>query len=149
MHVPKLEPFLSFDGNCAEAFKFYERVLEAKIVGITTYADRLHGNCPPADANKVMHGVLHLGSQVIRASDRTSEQPYDGIKGCWLSIDYPTAIAAKEVFVALSEGGRIAMAIDKTFWAAAFGMTTDRFGVPWMVSCNGGVNALPPVEPLR
>ena len=136
MHVPKLEPYLSFDGNCAEAFKFYEKVLGAKIEGITTYADRMKG-CPPSDASKVMHGVLHLGSQVIRASDRRGEQPYEGIKGCWLSIDYPTAVAANQVFASLREGGTIAMAIDKTFWAVAFGMVTDRFGVPWMVSCNG------------
>jgi PhnB protein len=137
MHVPKLEPYLSFDGNCAEAFKFYERVLGAKIVGITTYADRMKGSCLPSDANKVMHGVLHVGSQVVRASDRTTEQPYEGIKGCWLSLDYPTAVAAKEAFTALSEQGKITMPIDQTFWAAAFGMVTDRFGVPWMVSCNG------------
>jgi PhnB protein len=137
MHVPKLEPYLSFDGNCAEAFAFYEHVLGAKIAGLTTFADRMKDHSPPSDANKVMHGVLHVGSQVIRASDRTTEQPYEGIKGCWLSIDYPTAAAATEVFASLSEGGVVSMPIDKTFWAAAFGMVTDRFGVPWMVSCNG------------
>ena len=136
MHVPKLEPYLSFDGNCREAFELYEKVLGAKIEGLTTYGDRMKGTCSPSDASKVMHGVLHIGSQVIRASDRTSEQPYEGIKGCWLSLDYPTAAEAEQVFASLSEGGKIATAIDKTFWAAAFGMVTDRFGVPWMVSCN-------------
>ncbi len=136
MPVPKLEPYLSFDGHCAEAFRFYEEVLGAKIAGLTTYGDRMKG-CPPSDASKIMHGVLHLGSQVVRASDTTTDQPYEGIKGCWLSLDYPTAVAAEEVFASLSEGGTIAMAIDETRWAAAFGMVIDRFGVPWMVSCNG------------
>jgi PhnB protein len=135
MQSPKLEPYLSFDGNCAEAFGFYEQVLGAKIEGLTTYGARMP-SCAPSDASKVMHGVLHLGSQVIRASDRTSEQPYEAIKGCWLSLDYATADAAKEAFASLSEGGKITMAIDKTFWASAFGMVIDRFGVPWMVSCN-------------
>ena len=136
MDAPKLEPYLSFDGNCAEAFKFYEKVLGAKIEGITTYASGKE-SCPPSDASRVMHGALRLGSQTIRASDSTTDQPYEGIKGCWLSLDYATAIAAKNVFASLSDGGKIAMAIDKTFWATAFGMVTDRFGVPWMVSCNG------------
>ncbi len=136
MHIPKLEPYLSFNGNCAEAFRFYEEVLGAKIEGITTYGDRMKERCLAEDAEKVMHGVLRLGSQVIRASDATAEQTYTGITGCWLSIDYPTASAARQVFTALSEGGKITMPIDKTFWAAAFGMATDRFGVPWMVSCN-------------
>jgi PhnB protein len=136
MTTPKLEPYLSFDGNCREAFAFYEKVLGAKIEGLTTFGDRLK-DCAPSDANRIMHGVLHLGSQVIRASDRTTDQPYEGIKGFWLSLDYPTAAEAKQVFAALSDGGKVAMAIDKTFWAAAFGMVVDRFGVPWMVSCNG------------
>ena len=28
------------------------------------------------------------------------------------------------------------MPFQKTFWAAGFGMGTDRFGTPWMVNCE-------------
>ena len=122
MHIPKLEPYLSFNGNCAEAFKFYEEVLGAKIEGITTYADRMKERCLAEDAGKVMHGVLRLGSQVIRALTRRQSRRTQVFTGCWLSIDYPTASAARQVFAALTEGGKITMPIDKTFWAAAFGM---------------------------
>jgi PhnB protein len=29
------------------------------------------------------------------------------------------------------------MPIQKTFWAERFGMLVDRFGIPWMVNCEG------------
>jgi PhnB protein len=28
------------------------------------------------------------------------------------------------------------MAFGKTYWAEAFGMVTDRFGVKWMINCD-------------
>ena len=28
------------------------------------------------------------------------------------------------------------MPFDKTFWAEAFGMVTDKFGIKWMVNCD-------------
>ena len=35
---------------------------------------------------------------------------------------------------ALAAGGHVTMPMGKTFWAEAFGMLTDQFGTPWMVS---------------
>jgi len=40
---------------------------------------------------------------------------------------------AKRVFDALSQGGEVQQPIAETFFASAFGMCTDRFGIPWMV----------------
>ena len=43
---------------------------------------------------------------------------------------------AERVFHALAENGSIGMPIQKTFWAARFGMVVDRFGTPWMINCE-------------
>ena len=32
-----------------------------------------------------------------------------------------------------AEGGSVQMPLGQTFFASAFGMCTDRFGIPWMV----------------
>ena len=69
-------------------------------------------------------------------------QPYEGMKGFSLALAYPTAAEAKKVFGALSDGGKVTMPMEKTFWAEAFGMLVDRFGTPWMV--NGGMGPLAP-----
>ena len=48
----------------------------------------------------------------------------------------PSPVAADRIFRRLSENGIVRMPLQKTFWAAAFGMVVDRFGVPWMVNCE-------------
>jgi len=51
-----------------------------------------------------------------------------------LGIDDPRE--AERVFHALSENGTVQMPIQKTFWAARFGMLVDQFGTPWMINCE-------------
>jgi PhnB protein len=29
------------------------------------------------------------------------------------------------------------VALEKTFWAERFGMLVDRFGIPWLINCEG------------
>jgi PhnB protein len=29
------------------------------------------------------------------------------------------------------------MVLEKTFWAERFGVVVDRFGVPWVINCEG------------
>ncbi len=60
-------------------------------------------------------------------------QPYEGMKGFWVSLIYPSNDKAKQVFEALTNGGGVVMPMQKTFWSEAFGMGTDRYGTPWMV----------------
>ena len=43
---------------------------------------------------------------------------------------------AKQIFGNLAKDGSVVMPLEKTYWAEAFGMVTDKFGVKWMVNCN-------------
>jgi PhnB protein len=31
----------------------------------------------------------------------------------------------------------VVLPLQKTFWAERFGMVVDRFGIPWMINCEG------------
>ena len=44
---------------------------------------------------------------------------------------------ADGIFSRLIAGGKVMMPLEKTFWSKKFGMLTDKFGIKWMVSCNG------------
>ncbi len=44
---------------------------------------------------------------------------------------------AERLFNGLSAGGSVYMPLDKTFWAERFAMFEDRFGIAWMVNCEG------------
>jgi PhnB protein len=41
------------------------------------------------------------------------------------------------IFRELGKGGRMVVALYKTFWADRFGMLVDRFGTPWLINCGG------------
>jgi PhnB protein len=140
--MPKLHAYLSFDGNCAEAMKFYCAVLDAKLEALITYGE-MHGAepLPPSDANKIMHAYLVRPEFSLMAGDAPPGTPYEGIKGVLMTLTYAAVADAKRVFGALSQGGSVQMPLADTFWAETFGMVTDRFGTPWAI--NGGPKPTP------
>jgi PhnB protein len=133
----QLDNYLFFDGDCADAMRFYERTLGGKLQLMTHGDSPMAAQTPPGSANRIMHARLELDGRLLMASDSMVGQPYEGMKGFSLSLIYPTVAEAQRMFAALAEGGQVIMPIAKTFWAEAFGMLVDRFGTPWMV--NGGM----------
>jgi PhnB protein len=137
--MPQLNAYLGFGGNCAEAMRFYERVLGGKIEMMMTNGESpMRHQMPPGNEDRVMHARMVIDKDVIMAGDAmVGCEPYQGMKGFSLTLSYASAAEAKPVFEALSEGGKITMPLQKTFWAESFGMLTDRFGTPWII--NGGL----------
>jgi PhnB protein len=130
-------PYLAFNNQCKEAFEFYEKCLGGKIVAMIGYGDTPAKEHMPADtAARIMHARLVRGDQVLMGCDAHPAMPYDGIRGCDVAVQVETPAEAERLFAALSEGGTVQMPIGETFWAARFGMLTDRFGVPWMINCE-------------
>jgi len=130
-----LEPYLIFDGNCADAMRFYERTLGGKLEALMTFGESpVRDQVPPGAAGRVMHARLVIGDRALMASDGMLGEPYEGMKSFSVTLYYPAVDEAKRVFNALAEGGKVNMPMDKTFWAEAFGMLVDRFGTPWFVS---------------
>jgi PhnB protein len=133
----QLDPYLHLNGNCAQAVKFYEQALGAKVEMLSTFGQSPMGEkMPPEYGDRIMHAKLTFDGQVLMASDTPPGSPANPLSGFSLSLNYPTVSAATQAFQLLAEGGTVQMPLDKTFWAAAFGMVTDRFGVPWMLGCE-------------
>jgi len=134
--MPQIDSYLFFDGNCAEAIKFYERTLGAKLEMMMKGSEAPGAEkMPPGSANKILHARLALGDgRALMASDWMDTRPYPGMSGFAVSIGYTKVADAKRVFDALAQGGKVNMPMDKTFWSQAFGMLVDRYGTPWMVS---------------
>ena len=139
----QVNPYLNFNGDCAAAFKFYERLLGAKIEAIMTHGESpIAKDVPPAWHDRVLHARLIVGDTVLMASDSPPEY-YEKPQGLYVSLQIDTPAEAERIFRELSQGGRVTMPIDKTFWAERFGMLVDRFGIPWMVNCEGAVQETP------
>ena len=132
----ELNPYLTFNGQCQAAFKFYERCFGGKIEMMMT-----HGESPMADQvpagwrDKVMHARLVAGERVLMGSDAPPDR-YQKPQGFSVSLSVGKPAEAERIFNALAENGSVQMPIQKTFWAERFGTVTDRFGIPWMINCE-------------
>lgn len=138
--MPVLDSYLFFNGNCAQAMRFYERTLGGKLEAVMTYGDSPEPeNCPtdPGAKDMVMHASMKLGDRTLMASDVPPSMGQKAMGGFALSIVYDSPAEARRVFDALSQGGTVTMPMAKTFWAETFGMLVDQFGTPWMV--GGGM----------
>ncbi|MBK5720366.1 VOC family protein [Dysgonomonas sp. Marseille-P4677] len=131
------EPYLIFDGECAEAFTFYEIVFAAKIAFLTHYKDLPPGTgeVAEADRERVVHVILPISKEVsLMGADCPSGMKNTRGDNVWLTLNTESADEARQVFGRLSEGGKMTMPLEKTFWAELYGMLTDKFGICWMVN---------------
>lgn len=127
--------YLTFDGDCAEAMRFYQRTLGGKLDVMTNGNSPLAGNMPPGTADRVLHACLTLpGGGMLMASDAMPGMPYEGRKGFGLALTYPSVAEATKVFSDLSAGGSVDMPLEESFWAKIFGSATDRFGTCWLIN---------------
>jgi PhnB protein len=136
----QLDPYLFFDGNCAEAMRFYEKTLGGKLEMMMKASEAPGGAVKPgADPDGILHASVAVEGRHLMASDWMSPDPYPGMNGVSLTLSYPTVDEAKRKFDALAAGGEVFMPMEKTFWVESFGMLKDKFGTSWMVS--GGKQA--------
>ena len=132
----QLNPYLTFNGQCEAAFKFYEQCLGGKIVAMLPHAGTPAEEHVPAEwRNKIMHARLIVGDDVLMGSDAPPDR-YEGSKGFSVTLGVDNPAEAERVFNALAEKGTVQMPIQETFWAVRFGMLVDRFGIPWMINCE-------------
>jgi PhnB protein len=137
----QMNPYLSFNGQCEAAFMFYEQCLGARRGLIFRYAGTPLSNDVPADwQEKVMHGSLTVGDQVLMGGD-VAPDAYVEPKGFSLALQINGTVEAERIFHELSRDGRVVLPLEKTFWAARFGMLVDRFGIPWLINCDGSGQA--------
>jgi PhnB protein len=132
----QIAPYLSFKGECEEAFKFYEQCLGGQLGAIFRYAGSPMADQAPAGwQDKVMHGSVTVGEQVLMGGD-VAPGGYEAPKGFLLSIQIKSVADAERIFHELANGGKVLLPLEKTFWAARFGMLVDRFGIPWQINCE-------------
>ena len=132
-----INPYLSFKGDCEAAFKFYEQCLGGELGAIFRYGgSALANGVPPEWSDKVMHGSVRVGNQVLMGADVTPDQ-YQEPQGFSLSIQITSVADAERIFRDLSARGVVVMPLEKTFWAERFGVVIDRFSIRWLINCEG------------
>jgi PhnB protein len=133
----EIAAYLSFSGDCEAAFKCYEELLGAEPGLMFRYADSPMADVVPEEwGTKIMHGSVRIGGKLLEGADVPPER-YEKPKGFSLSLNVSNPDEAERLFETLGDGGQVLYAITKTFWSERFGMVVDRFGIPWMINCEG------------
>jgi PhnB protein len=127
----KMNTYVNFAGSCAEAFRYYEKHLGAKIVMSMT-----HGQAPdqsrvnPEWKDAVLHARISIGGTDLLGADVPKAEP---MRSAYLTLGTDSDSEAERVFAALSDGGQVFMPMQETFFASRFGQLRDRFGINWMI----------------
>ena len=131
--------YINFKGNCEQAFNYYKAVFGSEFSMFSRFSEM-----PPqegmelseADKNKIMHVSMPISEEtILMGSDVGGEWATDLTVGnnITLSISADNKDQADHFFSKLSEGGKVTMPMDKTFWGSYFGMCTDKFDINWMI----------------
>lgn len=133
----ELSTYLFFNGQCADAFKFYEQCLGGKLETIKYAGSPGEADLPQEWSDKIMHARLTIGDEALMGSDAPPAH-YQQPQGFSVSVSVRDVADGERIFKDLSEGGKVTMPYTPTFWAAGFGMCVDKFGIAWMVNCEHG-----------
>jgi PhnB protein len=127
----KMHTYVNFGGNCAEAFRFYEKQLGGRIGMLMTHAQAPdQSKVNPAWKDFVLHARISIGDTELMGADIPSAEP---MRSAYLSLSVTSDAEAERIFAALSDGGQVFMAMQETFFASRFAQLRDRFGVNWMI----------------
>ena len=129
----KMHTYLNYGGNCADAFRFYEKHLGGKITMMMTHGEQQGLNSvPPELKNTILHARIDLGETMLMGSDMLPGR-YQPMRSAYLSLNVDSNDEAEGIHKVLSDGGEIFMPMQETFFAHRFSMLRDRFGTSWMI----------------
>lgn len=134
--MKKINPYLNFEGNAADAIELYKSALGFDNVEIMRWSEMPEGSCSPAAGDKVMHACLTRGELQLMLCDLPEGMPLERGNGEHVMLDFDDVDKLTRAFEALAKGGEVTMALHDSFWGARFGMLKDRFGVSWMFNCQ-------------
>jgi PhnB protein len=125
----KANPYLNFNGNCAEAFEFYNKTFPGSALHIMRQGD-MQKDSPQKDL--VLHAYMKIGDTELMASD-SFDMGYIKPAGMHIAVNVDSPEEAVRVFDALAKGGNVTQPLIETFFAHKFGTLVDRWNTPWMI----------------
>ena len=142
----KLNYYLTFDGNCTEAFDFYKEIFGGSFSWKATYAQSpMKDDLPAEHQDKIMHVSLPIGNVDLMGCDRNPvmhKKDFTVGSNTQLSISPDSKEEADRLFAALSKGGSADIPMKDMFWGSYFGTLTDPYGIQWMLDCSTQSNKL-------
>lgn len=138
--MANLSVYLNFQHQTEEAFTFYQKVFNGRIIG----EPKRFGDFPiPAltedDKNLIAHMELEiLGKHILKGTDALASLGFSVKMGnnIYITIQTDSREETTQYFNALSEEGVVTQPLEDMYWGAYYGSCTDKYGVQWVIT-NG------------
>jgi PhnB protein len=130
----KITPYVAFKGNCRDAIELYKSALGAEVLFTQTIGESPMSDMGPAE--NIMHSTIRVGDSTIMMCDGPRPDAAPGEGNVSLAIGLNDPELAKQIFENLARDASVEMPLQKTYWAEAFGVVADKFGVKWMINCE-------------
>ncbi len=132
----KAIPYVSFNGNCEVAIKFYHAILGGKME-IIRFKDLPLEEGITISANwkeKIMHSSLTFeDGNNLYFGDTWEEAPVEIGSNYTIHLQVNLEEDVYNFVKKLSVDGKIIMPANKTFWNSVYGSLIDKFGICWGV----------------
>jgi len=126
----KLDIYVNYRGNCEPAFRFYERHLGGRIMGLVRHGEQPNPGLPADWNEKILHARIEIGTTVLMGADIPQCEP---MRSAYLTLTLDSEADSERVNALLADGGEIFMKMEKTPFANRFAMLRDKFGTSWML----------------
>jgi len=131
--MPRINSYLTFNGNCREAMTFYKECLGGQLtlqsIGESPLADKMSEQMK----GYIVHATLTNGPISLMASDMVSEQGLTIGNSVSLMLDCGNEQQINDFYNKLSADGEATHPVSVSFWGALFGDLTDKFGNHWLL----------------
>jgi PhnB protein len=133
-------PYITLNGNAAEAVEFYAKVFEATNKGVMRFGDMPNPEFPvPEEArNRVLHAELDIDGNTVFLSDTFPGSHFVLGNQLAIAVMFKDEQRIKAIYGRLSDGGTVLMELQQTFWSPAYAMVSDKFGVLWQLTLETG-----------
>jgi PhnB protein len=127
-------PYLTFNGNCREAMRFYQKCLGGKLTFQTIGESPLSEKMPKKMKDCILHATLSNGTLLLMGSDMVGNNGLIKGNAVSLTLNCGSEKEIRSCYKKLSAGGQATHPLENSFWGAWFGGLTDKYGNHWLLN---------------
>jgi len=135
----EVHPYLTFNGNCREAMRFYQKCLGGRLTFQTIGESPLSEKMPERMKDAILHATLIKDGFVLMGSDMCDEALQHG-NVLALLLSFTSKRQLSSCYQKLSAGGKQKHPPALTFRKGLSGDLRDKYGNKWILHYNAPVS---------
>jgi PhnB protein len=134
--MSKINPYLTFSGNCREAMTFYQECLGGELNLMAIGESPMATHMPKEMKDCILHATLQKGELRLLGSDMVGQEGLNQGNGISLVLECESEAEIRSNYDRLAADGNATHPIEDTFWGGLLGGLTDKYGQHWLLHCH-------------